>query len=323
MLTSNPDIPNIPNTPEVGMPLSTAPARPVVLFPMRLETRYFPLADGSTELRVRVYPDRVHIDSHEPALTADELTWGQHFWEQTWRAGNDEERRKTAWRQLADRFDPPRAAWVARALKPLNPQDRPTNPVAGDQRLPRPPRFPPPATKAEAWTRAPWTRVLPNQWIVLGYKNGRLVVNARGGVIPDVLPTGPDPRVSPADTSVNADQPAIDEGMKWMVDFDAAERVGMGIRATLPKEAAGLDFVLVMGIRDAPGGTTDFASRLAELFNAHHYTGGLSFVPQGTPSNNTPDAPSGFSSTDPGHEASYLAEHTGPAFQPGDGSNAD
>jgi len=323
MLTSNPDIPNIPNTPEVGMPLSTAPARPVVLFPMRLETRYFPLADGSTELRVRVYPDRVHIDSHEPALTADELTWGQHFWEQTWRAGNDEERRKTAWRQLADRFDPPRAAWVARALKPLNPQDRPTNPVAGDQRLPRPPRFPSPATKAEAWTRAPWTRVLPNQWIVLGYKNGRLVVNARGGVIPDVLPTGPDPRVSPADTSVNADQPAIDEGMKWMVDFDAAERVGMGIRATLPKEAAGLDFVLVMGIRDAPGGTTDFASRLAELFNAHHYTGGLSFVPQGTPSNNTPDAPSGFSSTDPGHEASYLAEHTGPAFQPGDGSNAD
>ena len=35
--------------------------------------------------------------------------------------------------------------------------------------------------------------MLPNQWIVLGYKNGRLVVNVKGGVIPDVLPTGPDP----------------------------------------------------------------------------------------------------------------------------------
>ena len=113
---------------------------------------------------------------------------------------------KTAWQQLADRFDPPRAAWIARALKPLNPDDRPANPVADDQPLPEPPRFPSPATKAESWTRAPSTRVLPNLWIVLGYKNGRLVVNVKGGAIPDVLPTGPDPSVSPANSPVNADQ---------------------------------------------------------------------------------------------------------------------
>jgi hypothetical protein len=64
MHTPNPDIPNIPNTPEVRMQLSFGPARPVVLFPVRLETRFFPLADGSSELRVRVYPDKIHIDSH-------------------------------------------------------------------------------------------------------------------------------------------------------------------------------------------------------------------------------------------------------------------
>ena len=57
--TSNPDIPNIPNTPELGVQLSFGPARPVVLFPVRVETRFFPQADGSAELRVRVYPDRV------------------------------------------------------------------------------------------------------------------------------------------------------------------------------------------------------------------------------------------------------------------------
>ena len=320
MHTPNPDIPNIPNTPEVAMPLSFGPARPVVLFPVRLETRFFPLADGSSELRVRVYPDTVHIDTHEPELTADELTWGQHFWEQTWRAANDEERGKAAWRQLADRFDPPRAAWIARALKPLNPEDRPANPVAADQPLPKPPRFPSPATKAETWTRAPAARVLPNQWIVLGYKNGRLVVNVKGRLIPDPLATGPDP--SP---SANVDPLGIDDGMQWMVDFDAAEKVGMGIRAKLTREdaAAGLDFVLVLGIKDSLDGTTDWTPHLAELFDAHHYTDGLSFVPQGTPSNNTEDAPSGFSSKDPGHEASYLAERTAPAFQPGDGSNAD
>ena len=109
-----------------------------MLFPVRLETRFFTLADGSSELRVRVYPDTVHMDSHEPGLTADELTWGQHFWEQTWRGANDEERAKAAWQQLVERFDAPRAAWIARALKPLNPTDRPATPIATDQPLPKP-----------------------------------------------------------------------------------------------------------------------------------------------------------------------------------------
>lgn len=318
MLTPNPNIPNIPNTTEVAMQLSFGPARPVVLFPVRLETRFFKLADGSSELRVRVYPDKVHIDSHEPELTADELTWGRHFWEQTWHAANDEERAKTAWRQLADRFDPPRAAWVAQSLKPLNPEDRLSD-------RPKPPIFPSPATKAEAWTRAPLTRMLPNQWIVLGYKDGRLVVNVNGNVIPDSLATGPDPGVSEENSSATADELAIDEGMKWMVDFDAAEQKGMGIRARMNQQdaAAGLDFLLVLGVKDSPGEPTDWTPHLAELFNAHHYTDGLSFVRQGTPSNNTADAPSGFSSTDPGHEASYLAERASPVFQPGDRSNAD
>ncbi|HSQ13469.1 MAG TPA: hypothetical protein VLM90_10630, partial [Candidatus Deferrimicrobium sp.] len=320
MPTANPAIPNIPNTAEVAMQLSFGAARPVVLFPVRLETRFFALADGSSELRVRVYPDAVHIDSHEAELTADELTWGRHFWEQTWRAADDEERGKTAWRQLADRFDPPRAAWIARALKPLNPEVRPATPLAADQPLAKPARFPSAATKSETWTRAPAARGLSNQWILLGYKNGRLVVNVKGGLIADTLATGPDP--SP---SANADPLGIDAGMKWMVDFDAAENVGMGIRAKLTSAAAaaGLDFVLVLGIKDSLDRLTDWAPNLAQLFNAHHYTDGLSFVPQGTPSNNTADAPSGFSSNDPGHEASYRAERAIPPFQSGDGSNAD
>ncbi len=319
MHTPNPDIPNVANEPAVGTQLSSGPAQPVVLFPVRLETRFFELADGSSELRVRVYPDKVHIDTHEPGLTADELTWGQHFWEQTWRAGNDEERAKAAWRQLADRFDPPRAAWVAHELKPQNPGDSPKDPV-GDGPLEKPPRFPTPATQPEAWTRAPVARALPDFWVLLGYKNGRLVVNVKGGPVRESLAAGPDP--SP---SAVAGELGIDEGMKWMVDFGAAEEAGMGLRAKLSREdaAAGLDFVLVMGTKDSQGGGSAGAAQLAELFDAQHYTSGLSFVPQGTPSNNTPDAPSGFSSNDPGHEASYLAERTAQDVAPGDGSNAD
>ena len=53
MRTLNPEIPRIANTPDVAMPLTSGPAAPLVLFPVRLETRFFPLESGA-ELRVRV-----------------------------------------------------------------------------------------------------------------------------------------------------------------------------------------------------------------------------------------------------------------------------
>jgi hypothetical protein len=110
-----------------------------------------------------------------------------------------------------------------------------------------------------------------------------------------------------------------------MVDFSEAEKVGMGIRLTLPSAiaAAGLDFLLVLGIRDDRSASTEGAALLADLLDAHHYMDGLSFVPQGTPTNNTEDLPSGFSSKDPSREASYAAQFSAPAFSRGDGSNAD
>jgi hypothetical protein len=319
MITPNPAIPEIPHAPDVDVPLSGSSALPLVLFPVRLETRFFAQTDASYELRVRVYPDKIHMDSHEPELIAEELIWGQHFWEETWRAATDQERAKAAWQQLADRFDPSRAAWVARSLKPLNPGDRPTSPIAPGAPLPKPIHFPSPLTKAEAWLRAPRTQALPSKWMVLGYKDGALVVHVQGAMIPPSLPTGPDPSLTGTDES------GFDLGMKWILDFDAAEKVGMGIRVRMTQAAAaaGLDFLLVLGIREDVNTNTDVTALLAELFDAHHYTDGLGFVSPGTPTNNTTDAPSGFSSKDPGHEDSYQAERLASAFQAGDGSNAD
>jgi len=59
--------------------------RPLVLFPVRLETRFF-----GQELRVRIYPDKIHVDTHEPELTADELEWGKHFHTVLWSAATEE-----------------------------------------------------------------------------------------------------------------------------------------------------------------------------------------------------------------------------------------
>jgi hypothetical protein len=117
---------------------------PLALLPVRLETRFFTLADGTRELRVRVYPDKIHIDSHDPALSGEERAWGERFWELHWRAGDDEGRLRLAWQMLADRFEPPRAAWIARATQPLNAGERPRQPSDAPAPLPVVPRFPVP-----------------------------------------------------------------------------------------------------------------------------------------------------------------------------------
>ncbi len=103
--------------------------RPLVLLPVRLETRYFTLPGGVSELRVRVYPDKIHLDTHEPDLLPTEQEWGAHYWNQDWRAGNDEVARGAAWRQLAGRFGAARArpgsrAACGRSTRPCGPACR-------------------------------------------------------------------------------------------------------------------------------------------------------------------------------------------------------
>ena len=46
---------------------------PIALLPLRIETRFF---NNATELRVRVFPDQVHVDAHEPELTSAERDAG-------------------------------------------------------------------------------------------------------------------------------------------------------------------------------------------------------------------------------------------------------
>src|SRR5262252_2741214 len=222
---------------------------PLVLLPVRLETRFFIEPSGEGQLLVRVYPDKIHIDTHEPELTQDEVTWGKHFWEQTWRAATNEAARKTAWNQLAERFGAPRAAWVAQALWPLNQGERPTEPI---ESLPQPISFPTPETRAESWTRSPLASLLPKRWHVFACR-GNEFVHAAGNTIRKNLAAGPDPAVAPGELSDS--ELAVDEGMKWMVDFAEAESAGMGIRIPLNQEQAqGFDFLLVFGTRETADG---------------------------------------------------------------------
>ena len=284
---------------------------PLALLPVRLETRFFAQADGTQQLRIRVFPDQIHIDSHEPELSPAEVDAGRRFWELTWRAADDDERRRLAWQELADRFDPQRAAWIARALRPVNAAARPTTRVAADAALAPPPRFPdvPIHDGGGAWRRAPLARLMPRRWIAVARSGGLIVGQAIGAAIGDAPAVGPDPK-APAPTAPRAaDDVGLDAGMQWMSDFDEAERIGMAMRMTLPAAVAqaGIDVLLVFGVADALDADAS-AAALASLVDAHHYTNGCAFVRPGTPTNSTEDVPSGYDSADPLRRRSFDAE---------------
>ncbi len=269
-------------------------ADPLALFPVRLETRFF-----GNQLRVRVYPDKVHLDSHDPALTANEQLWGRRYWELEWQAGPDETKLREAWRMLAGRLGPERAAWVVRALTPTNGADRPggtpTFPDLGDP---------------SAVARTPLVRLLPDRWVATAYAGGVAVAVATGRDVQRDLAIGPD---LDADVTIDHETPAVDEGMRWMVDFDRAELVGMALRMTLP--APTIDVLLVVGTSDG-----DRSADVAAQLDAHHFTDGLAFLPPGSPTNNTEAGRTPFQAPDPQLDRSFTEELL--AGDPQPGSNA-
>jgi hypothetical protein len=303
------------SAPAAAAPLVLCPGdRPLVLLPVRLETRFFTLPGNLSELRVRVYPDKIHLDTHEPELLPTEHEWGAHYWAQDWRAGNDAAARATAWRQLADRFGAERAAWIVRSLQPVNPQQRAATPTPAGQPLPVAPVLPAPSVVADgrdaAWRHAPQARLLPERWLaILRSGTGSVATQVTGRDIARPLAAGPDPDAP--EVTLGDEQLAIDPGMKWMVDFDEAEAKGMALRIPLPPAtlggAADSLSLLVFGVA-ASAGSSGAAQQLAQLLDAHHYTDGLAFVRQGTPTNNSEERRAAATADDAAHQHSFAVE---------------
>jgi hypothetical protein len=266
-------------------------AWPIVLLPVRIETRF-----RGTELLLRVYPDEVFAETHEPELTDQEVGDGTRFWTAAW-PGLDAER--TAWKALVDALGAPRAAWVAQVMTPQNLAERPDgNPVLPD-----------PARRTGAWTRAAEARLLPDHFVVALYAGAAppRIVAGSAVVEPLVLTISPDPEE--ARSPLTDDGLEVDDAVRWTVDFDAAEKIGMALRIPLSAEeqAGGFDRVVVTGVKSTLT-PEQSADELRGLLEGHRFGRGLALVPQGTPTNNTSAARAPFPPPDPDGRVSFGVE---------------
>lgn len=304
----------VPAAPAPGLPgpVTTRPvpapadSTPLLLLPVRIETRFADTADTS-ELLVRVYPDQVMVNGHHPELTPAELAAGNAYWLELWQAGNpppQPDAAKAPWRGLAARYGGPRATWIVAQTTPVNLAQRPVAPTpAGQQPVP-PPEPPSPSTSSDSWHHPATAALLPASWTVVLDSGGQTASFTGAPITPDLALS-----LSPADPSLTDGFPdglPVDAPMRWLVDFDAALAAGMALRIPLTpaQRQAGFDRVLVYGLSNQG----DDTARVTALLDAHHYSDGLTLLPQGAPTNNTPDAASAYRRDDPGAAISYAVE---------------
>jgi hypothetical protein len=264
-------------TPEDEYAKASATA-PIVLFPVRLETRF---ADGY--LKVRIMPDEIMLNMHERALTKEEQDRAKAYYEAVVENGREGER----WRDMVARFGAQRAAYVLREMLPTfgvpgggsSSSSAPSvNYCEGEipAKSKDPLTFPTDVqSRVSSWTR-PGEAVLPDRFIVYVYKNGvRRDPPTLGARVLEPLQITPDPKLTTAELDAIGDFP-IDPNLRWSLDFDRACDVGMGVRVPLVDDdaTAGFSRVLVLGVKSSMG-PFETSQHIERLLDAHHYTAGL------------------------------------------------
>lgn len=264
--------------------------RPVLLLPVRLETRF-----KGDELWVRIYPDQVFIDTHEPRLTQEEVEAGIIYRDAI--DGDDsEDNLRSAWRELSRLFGPERAAWVARAVTEYDDHEQ----------------IPAKDEEQEGWFVVPRLIGLPDRFVVFGYQkdddqNEMRICQVTGNVIQKNLAMLSRP---------SSGSELFDSESRWVVDFGEAEARGMAVRITNQDLVKGFDLrggfsrLVVVGIRSTSGAAGQ--QLIEQLLESHHYSTGLGFLEYGTATNNTEQTQSGHSESTEDRESSYDIEILGP-----------
>ena len=297
---------------------------PIILLPIRIETRFLTYdGDPKKYLGVRFIPDDIFVDTHEKLLTADEYGAGTRYWG---KIGDPENERltnqKKEWRVLNSLYGSNRAAYIVLKTRPLNfPMD--INGV-----IPSELQYPPfTLSKESSWSLPARSYVVPDKFVVRLQNGADVMERESNHVHAYPLILGPDPNSEEdlfEELEVDGQvELKMDERIRWLYDFEAAVANGMAIKIEISNAQfnTGFDKVTALGLR-LSADQNHSQQLLEELIDSHHYgQNGFSIVPQGTPTNNSKDKPSGYSQLRQDAEISFNTELGNPLIDSLDFAN--
>lgn len=273
-------------------------AQPILLFPVRIETRFHKYMNGANQahqLWVRIFPDDIAVETHEEALTESEISEAQNYWITVWDE-TDQKAIINAWDAVCRHSTSQRAAWIIQQLTPtnLNTSPKPISPVfPNNNDLEK---------RYTTWTKAPQTRVMPDAFVVNLYdtynvSNPVPIITKQGKNIPYKLNVGIDPNNedSVKRSGGNDENLEANADIKWLIDFDEAINKGMGMKIDLTQAQydAGFERITVLGVK-ALADENQSKEIVEELIDNHHFNSGFSLLKQGTSTKNTIEGPSGY-----------------------------
>jgi hypothetical protein len=237
-----------------------------------------------------------------PDADADAAT---DFWTSVWLADGDSKKEQDAFAALSTARGPAPAENILVNYKPVNIAEAPLTPFKRSEVqvnvafvvLPDDTTI---ETNTSSWTQSPKASLLPDRFVVMGFKNGNQVFSKTGRPIPSSLDLGPDPSLPKEDQlqSLPDGNLQLNEGLKWMTDFGLAINKGMGLKVFQQDLSSGnliegFDKIIVLGLR-LSATAINSKTQLEKLLQNHHYSKrGFGLLPQGTPTNNT-EEDSGF-----------------------------
>jgi hypothetical protein len=125
----------------------------------------------------------------------------------------------------------------------------------------------------------PEATMLPERFIFVGETNDGAEIRAESKPVSSKIKLSIDPDKA-SEYSVDDKGLNVDESIKWMLDYSAAEEAGMAITVDVPN-VTGFKYIYVFGIK--PKSDEDL---LSNLFNGHNYLGdGLRLLNPRTPTN--------------------------------------
>ncbi|MEM6651256.1 MAG: hypothetical protein AAF582_01560 [Pseudomonadota bacterium] len=241
------------------------------------------------------------------------------YWEDIWQSGGAS--RDAAYATLASALGEERAAWAVANLMPVNFFDQPARdrvrltPVVVFLDMPEMDSLP---MSQEDWTRGAHCWMLPERFVLMGFREGEETLRQVGAPVPPHLQVGPDPSADPSEQlKADGDDLQVPQGMRWTVEFDDAVADGMGFVVDLTAQGIepSFDRLFVLGLRtssDAAEGKEEL-----ETLIAHHQAtrDGLALLPQGRPTNNTEEAKAGYAWWDDPDETYKHFFEMDPAFE--------